>query len=378
MKRINILITALLLIFLLCFIRSAQAGRQVVITDPLFFERPQEVIFPWADAKLVSFEFVSVSDDAMGKVRAKELHDLFLRKISGLPGGAVITYITPPGEKITNYRFQAEKVAREQKAQMALWGRILLDKRGTPLINARLSLIEPPAGINSDYYRNISLSEDMELPVSGTISDMVTQRRIDFVTSERDVTHLAEFLSGLAHYYKGAKKSDDGSVNLLKKSLKHFEEYLRLVSSTPDAAAESLAHLYMARAHFLIGLTNPGEKGSRLSEALSHAEKAAELNPYEADTYTVQAVILTEKRVEPQKIYDLVSKAVRLAPDDANTKVNLALIQSGEGKFKEALHQLEGVSFIQSDQKNKVLQKIENLQQQLMDTYYTYIDRPQP
>ena len=196
-----------ILTFAICLLSSplSSGGLKIEIADPLFFERPHKVVFPWADVKIVTFEFQSAAGTQNGKQKAKELHDLFLGQIQGLPGGAILTYVTPEGQRIENYRFKVRQVATEQKAQMGLWGRIFPDSSGTSLINVRLELIEPPTGIQASVKTAFRTREGKQ-PIQGFITDEITQTRIDFLTvAETKVDALADFLSGLAFYYKGAK-----------------------------------------------------------------------------------------------------------------------------------------------------------------------------
>lgn len=347
--------------------QSAQAGMQVEVSDPRYFEHHHDVIFPSAEIKLVSFEFEAAGGDETGKQRAKELHDQYLARIQGLPGAAVITYGTPPGQRIQNYRVEAEKVAREQHAQMALWGRILVDRSGRSLINARLSLIEPPPGITARYSRTVS--EGPAVPpirIDGLIDDHVSGRRIDFRTVENDVSSLAYFLSGLARYYKGAAAPNPQAAKWLKDSVAEFEEYARRVPETVDATALADAHIYVARACVRLADAEPASRETRLRQAEENAGLAARLDPNDSAVPTVQAVVAARKKAPPEVLRAHLTRAVTLAPGDSNARVNLAVLEGAEGRVDEALRLLDGAAFVHQTDAHQGLPDADALREQLM------------
>lgn len=344
----------------------AWSGMQIEIADPLYFERSHEVIFPWADAKLVSFEFESVAGIEGGKKRAKELHDLFLGKIQGLPGGAVLTFLTPEGQRIENYRITAREAAKQQKAQMSLWGRMYPDESGISLINVRLELIEPPNGTQVPFEARVGLPRGMEQPISGYIKDEVTQTRIDFLTvEETNVGALAEFLSGLAFYYKGAKNDDARSKRLLLTSIDHLGKYIEQTLDRVDYSAASAAHLYIARAYYHLARQDSAGRNSHLVKAEQYATEAVELNPYEADPYTVLAVIQSARGRSASEIEGLLTKSVSLAPGSATASYNLALVKSGAGHLKDAIQRLEQVEYLQTQDKQLIYKDVRKLQDTL-------------
>jgi tetratricopeptide (TPR) repeat protein len=345
----------------------AWSGMQIEIVDPLYFERSHEVIFPWADAKLVSFEFESVAGIEGGKKRAKELHDLFLGKIQGLPGGAVLTFLTPEGQRIENYRITARKAAEQQKAQMSLWGRMFPDKSGVSLINVRLELVEPPNGTQAPFEGRFGLERGKEQPIRGYIKDEVTQTRIDFLTvEETNVGALAEFLSGLAFYYKGAKNDDARSKRLLQTSIDHLGKYIEQTRDRVDYSAASAANLYIARAYYRL---------SRMEKAMQHAKAAIELNPYESDPYTVLAVIKSARGGSAGEIEKLLAAAVSHAPGSPTANYNLALVKSGAGHLQDAIQRLEQVEYLQAQEKQLIYKDVGKLQ----DTLRTIrkVDQPE-
>ncbi len=334
----------------------AFSGMLVEIRDPRQLEQQQAVIFPRAEVKLVTFEFEAVGDDERGKQRAKELHGRFLAKIHDLQGGAIITFVTPPGQRISNFRVAAEEVAKRQQAQMVLWGRILVDRSGTPLINARLTLVEPPPGISADY----SSSE-----VRGVIDAPVTQRRVDFSTLENDVTPLAYFLSGLARYYKAAAREGSQATRWLHSSIADFKEYVTRVPEKSDAVALSQAQLYLARAYVRLAVAEPARTTRWLDEARVHAEHAARLNPYDASVPTAQAVIATRLRTRPQSIRNYLSRAVTLAPTDTNLRLNLAVADGVQGELQNAIRQVNSAQQIQKVQDKQISPDVRALRDQL-------------
>lgn len=89
----------LLLFLAALWLNGAQAGIIVEVTDPRYFTQQQQVIFDKAEVKLVTFEVEEIGNDERGKQIAKELHNKFLANISDLHGGAIITYVTPPGRR---------------------------------------------------------------------------------------------------------------------------------------------------------------------------------------------------------------------------------------------------------------------------------------
>lgn len=343
------------------------SGMQIELVDPLYFERPHEVIFPWADAKLVTFEFEAVAGTEGGKRRARELHDQFLSKIQGLPGGAILTFISPEGQRIENYRFTAAQAARQQKAQMSLWGRMFPDESGAALINVRLELIEPPNGIQAPYESRIRMPEGQRQPVLGFITDEISQTRIDFLTvKETRIDALADFLSGLAFYYKGAKNSQSRARQLLQTSVQRLQQYVDKTRDQIDASAASVAHVYMARAKYHLSTLSPDERRPHLASAERHANLAIELNPYEPDPYTVLAVIHSAAGGgDPQKIADLLSKAVKLAPGSPTSSYNLALVNSGSGRLQAAIQRLEQVEYLQRQQEQATFKELQSLQNRL-------------
>lgn len=344
----------------------AWSGMQIEIVDPLYFESSHEVIFPWADAKLVSFEFEAVAGIEGGKQRAKELHDLFLRKIQGLPGGAVLTFLTQEGQRIENYRITARKAAEQQKAQMSLWGRMFPDKSGVALINVRLELVEPPNGTQALFEGRVVLPQGKEQSIRGYIKDEVTQTRIDFLTvEETNIGALAEFLSGLAFYYKGAKSDDARSKRLLQTAIDHLGKYIGQTRDRVDYSAASVANLYIARAYYRLSRQDNARRDSHLRKAEQHSTEAIELNPYESDPYTVLAVIQSARGRNAEEIEKLLAKAVSHAPGSSTASYNLALVKSGAGHLKDAIQRLEQVEYLQMQDKEPIYKDLEQLQGEL-------------
>jgi len=355
---------------LLCLIAvwsaAARAGEIVEVRDPRYFERQQTVIFPKAEVKLVTFEFEAQAKDQRGKQRAKELHNEFLAKIHDLHGGAIITFVTPATQRIENLRVQAETVAKQQHAQMVLWGRIFVDADGTSLINARLMLIEPPPGISADYVKTAELAAHAPpVGVRGVIDAPITQLRIDFNTVENDVSTIAYFLSGLARYYKGAMREGREAVRWLNGSVADFQSYLDVVSEKVDRSALSQARLYLARAEVRLADAEPARAAQHIEQARHHAEEAEKLNPFDAGVHTVEAVIAARQGATPAVLRDHLTRAVSLAPTDADARVNLAVLESAEGRVKAAMRQLDGASFVRQSQHLAPLPAVDKLRQQL-------------
>lgn len=339
------------------WLSSAQAGVIVEVKDPRYFSQQQGVIFDKAEVKLVTFEFEAMGNDERGKQIAKELHSKFLANISDLHGGAIITYVTPPGRRIENYRVAAEEVGRQQRAQMVLWGRVLADQARSPLISARLMLVELPPGISAEY---------SGMAVKSVVDSPVMQSRINFGSVENDVTAIARFLSGLARYYKGAARSGPESRRWLNGSIADFKQYVEKAAASRDAAALSQAHLYLARAY--VRLSSTESASVNLTLARTHAEQAARLNPYDGSIATAQAVIAVKQRSDPGVIEKYLENAARLSPTDSNARMNLAAIQSASGKVKEAVRQLDHAGTILKAQGKPVSPALKQYQQDLTET----------
>ena len=357
-----------------CFLLGAlwltgtQAGEIVEVKDPRYFSQQQRVIFEKAEVKLVTFEFEALGNDGQGKKIAKELHDKFLANIADLHGGAIITYVTPPGSRIENYRVAAEQVGRQQRAQMVLWGRVLADQARSPLISARLMLVELPPGISAEYSgtdRNRNLTSQPPVEVQGVVDAPVVQSRINFGSVENDVTAIARFLSGLARYYKGAGRSGPEAKRWLEGSIDDFKEYLEKAAASRDAAALSQAHLYLARAYVRLSSTGVESATGDLKLAQTHAEQAARLNPYDGSIATAQAVIAARQRSDPGVIESYLERAARLSPTDSNARMNLAAIQSVHGKMKEAAQQIDQAGTILKAQKKSLSPVVEQYQREL-------------
>lgn len=353
----------------LCSWNIVQAGDIITVKDPRFFEGQQRVIFPHAEVKLVTFEFEAVGDYDRGKQRAKELHKEFLAKIHDLHGGAIITFVTAPGQTIENYRINAQNVAKQQQAQMVLWGRILAENDRAPLINARLMLVTPPPGVSAEYGKVAQLGEEKgPLEVQGVIDAPVTQSRVDFNTIEKDVAPLAYFLSGLARYYKGAVRQAGEAKRWLRSSINDFKAYVEQVPEELDRAALAQAYLYLARAYIRLADGDRRLASSFLHDAQVFAERAAKLNPYDANVPTVQAVISVKQHVNPSTTRAYLIHAVELAPADANARLNLAVMNSAEGKVGEAIRQIDNATFIQKTQNKEPLPAVGEFRKQL-ETY---------
>jgi len=354
--------------FLLALLASQQtlAGRIVEIRDPRYFKQTQEVIFPWAEVKLVTLEFESVTGDPRAKSRAKELHDQFLASIQGLPGAAVVTYITQPGERIENYRVTATQAARQQHAQMALWGRILTDKQGDALINARLTLVERPPGVSARYGdENRLASQSGGVEVRGVIEAPVITERIDFRTVENNLSPLVHFLSGLARYYKGTITEGAAAKPWLEGSITELKAYANDPRSATDRDALAQAHLYLARACARLADADSGRRASWLGQAAAHVGRAADLNPYTVEVPALRAVIDVRREAPVAQVRSSLVEAVRLDPKDSTSRLNLAVFEGATGKFSNAMRQIDHAQETRKLTDQAVLPEIQELKQQL-------------
>jgi hypothetical protein len=349
----------------------------MMIDDALYFSaKPPQIIFPGADVKLVTFEFEAAGNDERGKRVAKELHNQFLKEIHDLEGGAILTYVAPSGKRLDNYRVEAVEVAKGQQAQMALWGRIALDQAGIPLINARLQLIQPPPGISASYRKVVVLKFGTPIQVEGRLADDITQVRLNFNTLEKDVTTLANFLSGLSRYYKGMKSSSSVEAKRwLESSMKDFDEYVKSVPDTADPVALAIAHTYLARGQYRLAETDAQRGSALLERAASHASQAAKLNPYDPDVPTVQAVIAAKRNKAPEELRPYLVQAASLAPANSTARINLALANSASAKFDQANQQLSSARFVNGVRAKEPLPDIDRLQETLSHIQSRYKER---
>ncbi|MGD8311439.1 MAG: hypothetical protein PVJ66_02495 [Gammaproteobacteria bacterium] len=334
---------------------AAWAGIKIEVTDPRYFEREHRVVFPHAEVKLVTFEFTSARGDGRGKQRARQLHDLFLEKIHDLQGGAIITYVTPPGQRIESYRVRAREVAEAQNAQMALWGSIYVDDDGTSYINARLLLVDPPPGIVIEL-EDFGADSGVANPrgIRGLIDAPVMETRIDFNAHENDVAPLAYFLSGLARYYKGAVREREEARRWLDGAVDDLETYVRLVPETVDRSSLAQAHLYLARSYFRLAEADTGDgRRHELEAAQRHAAESARLNPYAASVPTTRAVISASSREHRETTGEYLRQAIRLAPTDGNVRMNSAVYDAVEGHLEDSIEQLDKAVEVQRLLKQK-------------------------
>jgi roadblock/LC7 domain-containing protein len=319
------------------------AGMIVEVRDPRQLQQQQEIIFPQAEVKIVAFEFESVGADERGKQQAKALHDQFLAKIQDVQGGAIVTYVAKPGEKIQGYRVTVEQVARQQNAQIAVWGRVFVDAKGTVLTNMRVSLIERPPGISAEYLNTAQPASGAPVSTRGVIDAPVYQTRIDFITVAGDISPLATFLSGLVRYYKGSARDGAVATRWLGGSIVDFQNYLAAVNERADVSAAAQAHLYLARAQVRLAAIDKANGAKLLGEAKEHADKAALLNAYNSEAPTVQAVIAAKMNAPVAVMQAYLSKAIAAAPVDSTARVNAAVLDSAQGKYSDATKQLDNV-----------------------------------
>jgi hypothetical protein len=316
------------------------AGMIVEVRDPRQLQQQQQIIFPQAEVKVVAFEFESAGTDERGKQQAKALHDQFLAKIQDVQGGAIVTYVAKPGEKIESYRVTAEQAARQQKAQIAVWGRVLVDAKGTMLTNMRVMLIDRPPGISAEYSNTSQLASRAPVSTRGIIDAPVSQARIDFITIAGDISPLATFLSGLVRYYKGSARDGAVATGWLSGSIVDFQNYLAAVNEKTDVSAAAQAHLYLARAQVRLATIDKANSAVLLGKAKEHADKAAQLNAYSSEAPTVQAVIAAKMNAPVAVMHSYLSKAIAASPLDSTARVNAAVLDSAQGKIPDAVKQL--------------------------------------
>lgn len=300
-----------------------------------------------AAVKLVSMEFEAVGSDPRAKQRAKDLHKEFLTRIQELRGRTVVSFVHPPGEKVDHFRKLAQGVAKREQAQMVLWGSILVDSDGTFLIRSRMMLNPPPPGVRTEYLKSPQIGAAGGTTVRGMIDAPVTQSRLDFGTMDNEILALVQFVSGVLRYYEATARAGGDAVPWLKGSIADFQSYLEVTSEKMDRSALSQARLYIARAYVRLADAEPAHAAEHLAAGGKEAGKAASLNPYTPDAPTLQAVISARTHVAFDQVEFYLARAARLAPTDANARVNLALVQSAQGKYADALHQLDQAAWVQ-------------------------------
>jgi len=320
---------------------AARAGEVIRVTDPRYFQTAHPVVFPGAEIKLVQVQFEGVPGDSNGKQITKQLHDAYLAQIQGLAGGAIVTYVIPDGQQVSSFRVEAEKVATQQIASMALWGRVVTDKSGETLVAARLSLVRTPPGVEARYQVMPSVGHGRApAEVQGVIAAPVTQARIDFAPIRGDVMALVPFLSGLAYYYKGASREGADALPWLRQSANRLGSYVAQVPEAVDAAAVSQAHLFLARVFLRLARASPATASANLQEAGRHAADAARLNPYDASVPPVRAVVAQLAGGPGPVVRQFLADAVRLAPSDTTAQLNLAMVEAAMGHNDTALKTL--------------------------------------
>ena len=322
----------------------ARAGMIVEVRDPRQIQQQQEVIFPHAEVKIVAFEFESVDNVDRGRQQAKALHDQFLARIQDVEGAAIVTFVARPGDTVQGWRVTVEQTARQQKAQIAVWGRVYVDPKGVVLTNVRATLIEPPPGISAEYAATSQLPSGAPVSTRGVIDAPVTQARLDFTTVEGDVSPQATFLSGLVRYYKGSVRDGSVATRWLSSSVRDFETYLKSVNPKSDPSAAAQAHLYIARAQVRLAAADRTGGAGWLQQARTHADQAALLNAYSAEAPTAQAVIAAKLDAPVKVMSEYLSKAIAAAPVDSTARVNAAVLNSARGNFVDATKQLQNAS----------------------------------
>ncbi len=210
----------------------------------------------------------------------------------------------------------------------------------------RLMLIEPPAGISSEFANTSQLSSGAPVSTRGVIDAPVLQTRIDFTTVSGDISPLADFLSGLVRYYKAATRDGAAATRWLQSSSADFEQYLTATRTSNDVSAAAQAHLYLARTQVRLATIDSANAARYLLSAKQHADQAAQLNPYNAEAPTIQAVIAARNGAPPAALRSFVGKAITAAPLNSTNRVNAAMLDSAQGNIPAAMRQLDNASVI--------------------------------
>lgn len=308
---------------------AAAAMAMETVTDLSYFQKEHPVIFPGADIKLCLIEFEAPRGSAAGKELTHQLYEAYGRRIAGLPGAAVVAWVAGPGLSISNFRVKAEEVGASQKAQLAVWGRVLLDTQGRPLLAPRLTLLAAPPGLSASFTLRAA---------KGVLQAPIARGSIDFAPADGAVDRVAAFLSGVAHYVKGAALSGSQAKPWLTRSVADLADYLRGDPQPADPGAAAQAHLFSARALARLG---------NLAAAGEHAATAANLNPYDPAIPQAQAVIALLQRRPPGEVRAHLAQAVRLAPADPSARLDLALLEAAEGDNGEAMRSIDGAKKVQ-------------------------------
>jgi hypothetical protein len=356
-----------------CWLAAAPAwaGAVVEVRDPRAAERP---VLPAADVKVVIFELTSVRGDERGKERARELHRQLLARIGDLAGGAVVTYVTPAGARLESLKVDLEKVAREQNAQLALSGRVLIDPSGTPLINARLTLITPPRGIEAAYDRKVQMAAGVPpLVTHGMIKGPVRDRVLAFDTLETEVAPLATFVSALARYYKADRVTARREViRWLTSARTEFDRFLTTQHGDDARAADAL--LFAARASVRLADADPVHQTAHLADAAGRLERAAKLDSFDPEVPTAAAIVAARRGAQGQEVRSHLVRAATLAPADADARLNLAIVESAQGNIQDAVRQADNARFVHQAQQRAeyppaqpVKEQLEHYQQLIRD-----------
>lgn len=328
----------------------ARSGEILTVTDPRAFEQPT---FPNAQVKIVTFEFTSVGTDERGKERAKELHRELLDRIHDISSGAVVTFVTPPHRTIDSFKLDVEKVARAQDAQMALWGRVLVDSAGKSLVNARLALVVPPRGIEASYGKQVQPRPGIPpLQLRGSIRGPVAKGVLEFSSLESDVTPLATFVSGLMRYYRAdQEKLARKAAPWLVRSAAELERYARETPEAGNASNLAAALLFAARAHVRLADAQPKQAAAQLAAAWANLERAGGLDPYDPAIPTAKAIVTILRGGSAEAVRPHLASAASLAPADSDARLNLALVESATGDISGAVKQAENSQFVHKAQR---------------------------
>jgi hypothetical protein len=330
----------------LCFLAVVASGGQVVEIRDLRNAAQQPLVFPNAEIKVVAFQFESATADSRGRAEVEALHRIFLSSISDVSGAAIVTFVLPKDHATTSYRDTIRTTAREQHAQLAVWGSVLTDAQGKSRTNVHLLLLERPPGVRTDYEIVTPRPAHAPIVTRGLIDAPVTLDRIDFATLSGDVTPAARFLAALVRYYKGTTDAGSDASHWLRDAIRDFDQYLATPSARSDASAAAQAQLYRARAAVRLATADTANAATWLTQARQAADNAAELNPYSAEAPTLQGLIASMQHRAYPDIATHLSTAARIAPLDATARLNSAVFTSAQARPTDALHQINQTTAI--------------------------------
>ena len=254
---------------------------------------------------------------------AAGMHEALVAKLSQLPALRVVSRTS-----VMRYAGQgvktAPEIARELNVDGIVEGSVVLDG---DRVRITVQLIHAPS---DTHVWTESYEEDFSdiLGLQADVAEAIAQE-IQGQLSPDDEAMLAT--AGLASpvneaqesFMKGRFENQRGTVEGYREAVQHLEEAVRL---DPDFAS---AHVSLAGAELMLGLSDPEAGVVNLTEARQHAERALELNEELPEVHEVLAMIDMELA---SRVGELSASGVQiLAPDPVAPAVTVVVSDSAEG-----------------------------------------------